>query len=404
MALRLGWKEGLFVISVGGFHPDFNEVPAGLTDLKRVSIALLSGNNPRLTAKMYFAITANTVQTGAGVELYADGGTVFSVSGHVGYDVLIQMNPFKLKAEIGARMALKQGSETLMSVRVEGTLTGPAPWHVEGEASFTVCWQDITLDFRETWGDEAPSVPVEIADVLGLMVEALHDDRNWKTDLPANTNLTVSLRKMELAANQIVVHPFGVLSTSQKVAPLNMDIDRFGFMKPVNDTRFNIEYAGGISEEVREEFAVSNFKTLSDSQKLSRKSFEKLPSGVKLKADDSSQSGNQMQKEVTYELSYMHEKELIGAGLRSMGEIFALGVAGSSAAFSSYAANARCNGPAGVAVTRAGYSVVNVRDMSRLGEEFRASSEAEAYEMCAELERNDSSLAGEIQVVSDFEL
>jgi len=75
MAARVGWgDEKVFVVSVGGFHPAFHEVPSDLTGLRRLTIALLSGDNPRLVAQTYFAVTSNTVQSGSRVELYAAAG------------------------------------------------------------------------------------------------------------------------------------------------------------------------------------------------------------------------------------------------------------------------------------------------------------------------------------------
>ena len=73
MALRIGWGSGpMLVISVGGFHPAFREIPDDLRDMRRMTISLLSGDNPRLTVQTYFAVTSNTVQNGARVELYAE--------------------------------------------------------------------------------------------------------------------------------------------------------------------------------------------------------------------------------------------------------------------------------------------------------------------------------------------
>ena len=61
MALRIGWgDQAMFVVSVGGFHPAFTEIPPDLRGMRRLQIALLSGDNPRLAIQTYFAITSNT--------------------------------------------------------------------------------------------------------------------------------------------------------------------------------------------------------------------------------------------------------------------------------------------------------------------------------------------------------
>ena len=106
MALRIGWgDQPMFIISVGGFHPAFHEIPPDLTGMNRLSISLLSGDNPRITIQTYFAITSNTVQSGARAELYAEAAG-FNVYGFLGYDLLVQFNPFYFIADIYAGLAL----------------------------------------------------------------------------------------------------------------------------------------------------------------------------------------------------------------------------------------------------------------------------------------------------------
>ncbi len=41
----------------------------------------------------YFAVTSNTVQSGSRVELYA-AACGFNIYGFLGYDLLVQFNPF----------------------------------------------------------------------------------------------------------------------------------------------------------------------------------------------------------------------------------------------------------------------------------------------------------------------
>ena len=48
---------------------------AGLPALRRLAIALADSDNPRLRLETYFALTANTIQFGAGLDLYAKADT-----------------------------------------------------------------------------------------------------------------------------------------------------------------------------------------------------------------------------------------------------------------------------------------------------------------------------------------
>jgi len=405
MALRIGWKDPIFVISVGGFHPAFHEVPADLTGMRRITLSLLSGDNPRLNAQLYFAITSNTVQSGARVELYAEACGL-NVYGYIGYDLLVQFNPFYFIAQIYAGLALRSGESTIAGIKVRCELSGPTPWNANGEASLTILFFEISVGFNVTWGEDAPSQPLETEDILQLVVDALNDDRNWKADLPANTNLSVTLKQIELPEDKVIIHPFGVLSASQKVVPFNLEINKFGHKKPLNDTFFTLDYLGA-REDVKEEFAIANFLTLNDSEKLSRKSFEKMTSGLTIKASNASQCGNTMQKEVNYELSYVHKKKTLKFGLIKMFvNIFNVLVGGSAIGKNSFSVSKRIanNAPAAVAVVNAGYSIVNVSDLEPHAPDLTASTEAEAYNLYNSLIKNDPSLKGNIQVMSQVEL
>jgi hypothetical protein len=405
MALRIGWKEPMFVISVGGFHPAFNEVPPDLTGMRRIMLALLSGDNPRLNAQIYFAITSNTVQSGAKVELYASA-CGFSIYGFLGYDLLIQFSPFHFIAQIYAGLALRAGSSTIAGINVRCELSGPTPWNANGEASLTILFFEISVGFNATWGEQAPSQPIEEVNVLNLIVNALKDDRNWKADLPANTNQSVTLKKLKPAEKQIIIHPFGILSASQKVAPLDLQITKFGHQKPISDTLFKIDYAGG-REDVKEEFAIANFISLDDAGKLSRKSFEKMKSGLTIKASNETQSSATIQKEVNYEFSYVHKKKTVKVGLiRLFLDMFSVLVAGSAVKKNSFSVSKRIanRAPAEVRVNPPAYSVVNVDTLGLHAQGLTASTEAEAYHMYNDLIRKDTSLKGSIQVVSQFEV
>jgi hypothetical protein len=409
MALRIGWGDNpIFILSVGGFHPAFHEVPSDLTNMKRLTIALLSGDNPRLTAQTYFAITSNTVQSGAKVELYAEA-CGFNIYGFLGYDLLVQFNPFHFIADIYAGLALRSGTDVIAGISVYCELSGPTPWHAKGDASLTILFFSISIGFDVTWGENAPPQIVESEDVLKLVKDALNDSRNWKAAIPANSNLSVSLKALNLPSDQIVLHPFGVLSASQKVVPLQLNINKFGNKKPAADTYFDMTYDVGSTTYAEEEFAIANFIQMSDSDKLARKSFEQMKSGLTFQASDTTNHGTETDKEVTYELTYVHKKKnlFIKAGIfRLFNSIFNVTVKGNSIYKSSYSISKKIstNIPAKVEVSKPGYSVVNVSDMQLYSGTSVVGTEAEAYMLHDTLIAKDPSLDGTLQVVSNFEL
>jgi hypothetical protein len=409
MALRIGWgNQSIFVLSIGGFHPAFKEIPQDLTGMKRLSIALLAGDNPRLMASAYFAITSNTVQSGARIELYAAAAD-FNLYGFLGYDLLIQFSPFYFIADIYAGLALRNGTSVLAGVSVYCQLSGPTPWHARGEASLTILFFTISVSFDETWGESAPDQVLEKEDVLLLVKEALADDRNWKVDLPANTRQAVSLRETKLPEDKIIIHPFGVLSVSQKVVPLGLEINKFGNKVPMGDTFFELIYPAGDTEHVKEEFAVANFVSMSDEEKLIRKSFERFVSGLLIKESDKTLCGFRIEKEVDYELSYIHKKKktvLKWGSIRFFANLFNVLVKGNAVSRNIFSVSKKVpqRPPVEVNIASPEYMVVKIRDLTLHEEGMVAQTEAQAYMMYNNLLRDNPGLKGTIQVVSKFEV
>jgi hypothetical protein len=408
MAVRLGWGDHpLFVISVGGFHPAFKEVPPDLTGMRRIGIALCSGDNPRLMAQTYFAITSNTVQSGARVELYAEAAG-FNIYGFLGYDLLVHFSPFSFVAQIYAGLALRSGSDVIAGVDARCELSGPTPWHAHGEASLKLLFFRISVGFDETWGDDAPPQPIESVDVLALVVAAVEDGRNWTASLPSNVSQTVTLRRAEPPADALLLHPFGVLTVSQKVAPLDMAINRFGNKSPTGDRTFSIAWGGGNSEHAREEFAVANFVTMSDSEKLSRNSFEQIKSGLRFGTGDAAQTGASVPADVTYEMSYVHRKQTKPAGRiglpKSMFDRLSLGGAILRNPLSVSSRKRGGNGPAAVDVEAGAYHVVSTTDLSPAAPGASARTQAEAIALREDLVRRNPALAGTLQVMAADEL
>src|SRR5262245_9831702 len=101
MALRANWSKGEenFALSVGGFHPQFQQIPPGFPQLRR--LAMVVGDNPRLSLTMYLAITTNTLQVGAKLELWADK-LGFTITGGASFDALFTFSPFSFLVNLKA--------------------------------------------------------------------------------------------------------------------------------------------------------------------------------------------------------------------------------------------------------------------------------------------------------------
>ena len=288
MALRARWSgDAIFLLAVGGFHPSFSP-PAGFPKLARVAMTINRGDTTRLRLEGYCALTSNTAQFGARVELLVRAGG-FSVEGHLGFDALFQFSPFHFIVDIKAGITLKWHGRTLFGVDLELTLSGPSPWHAHGKATFKIWRFSKSVSFDRTCGADEPPPELPPADPLPELLEALGDPRNWSAQLPPATAslLTVSVRR---TTTELLVHPAGELSVRQRVVPLGITIDRYGNTTPAGDRRFTIELVAAEGQgqptvtPVLDFFAAAQFIEMSDASKLRRPSFEPMEAGVRIKA------------------------------------------------------------------------------------------------------------------------
>jgi hypothetical protein len=285
MALRASMLPGRrnFVMAVGGFNPRFAP-PENFPALKRITIALASGNNPRLTCAAYFAITSNTIQFGARAELYA-AAFGFSIEGDVGFDVLIHLLPFHLIADFKASVQLKRGSRSLFKLSVSGTLEGPRPLRISGKASFEIFWCDFTIRFDKTLiSGEKPPLPPAV-DVFAELRRALTAPDAWSTQIARNRQHGVVLRKVAPGAT-LVLDPLGNLVVRQQIVPLNTsrDLDTFGGAPIAGARRFKLEAKiEGVAQDVgsvQDAFAPGQFFAMADDEKLASPSFEDMDAGA----------------------------------------------------------------------------------------------------------------------------
>ena len=123
MALRANWgTQREFLLAIGGFHPQFTP-PAGFPSLQRVTVDMPSASISKMRLAAYLAITSNTLQFGADLDVYI-GVPGFGLAGHLAFDAMLQYVPLHFDADISASIGLMAGSDTLMSVGLDATLSG----------------------------------------------------------------------------------------------------------------------------------------------------------------------------------------------------------------------------------------------------------------------------------------
>jgi hypothetical protein len=249
----------------------------------RVSINILNTENARIRAMTYFAITSNSAQFGARAELYF-GFDVLIVEAYLAFDALFRFSPFYFIIEISAGASLKVFGIGLFSLRLRFSLEGPTPWRARGRGSISLLFFEVSADFDETWGESRDTRLPPIA-VLPLLVAELGKADSWRALPPATSNLLVTLRKLDAAADSLVLHPLGVLRVSQRAVPLDLRLDKVGTQAPSDGRRFSFTAgAAGIAKQgdAAERFALAQFQDMSDGAKLSRPAYEPQHGGVDL--------------------------------------------------------------------------------------------------------------------------
>lgn len=284
MALRACWagssKE--FLMSIGGFNPAF-QPPPNFPTLPPVSLNMKSGSIAKLNLAGYLAVTSNTLQIGAKIDLAA-GVDGFGISGYLNFDTLIQFHPFHFEADISGGVELTAGGDDLMSLDLSGSMSGPSPWHVAGKVHFSVMGFGVSKSFSETFGDSTTEPALQPVDVGAQLRAALGDPRNYSASLTTNQNGLVSLRT-PTTTGIALGHPAASLNIDQKIVPLGLTIAKFGAAPPQGDTLFTITATtvdgnSAATVPLNDEFAPAQFLDLTDDQEISSPSFESFNAGV----------------------------------------------------------------------------------------------------------------------------
>jgi hypothetical protein len=415
MALRLDWGDTpSFALSLGGLHPRF-QPPPGFPELRRLTLSLGTGSNPRLSCDSYMAITSNSVQFGAHVELYA-AALGFAVHGYLGYDVLIILSPLSFEAGMTAGVDLLHGGDVLLGIHLDFTLSGPTPWRARGSASFTILFFDVSFDVDISWGDDHKATLPPV-DARSPLLAALSDPANWSSALPAGAEQAVTLAAVPPAADAIVVHPLGRLSVHERVAPLNVTITRFGSGAPdvwnhfeIVDVDLNGKH--GPTEVVQDRFARGQFFEMPDEDKLSKPAFEPMDAGVRVGLENASQ-GHVSELQLHYDTDIVDDPVLPARRLLHLfvvpslmfGAHVELGAAALSLVFGS--GNAKYVEPgaaAGIKTAEVAHVIASTVDLTEQpgiaasGASFTAAEQA----LAAHLEANPEH-AGRLQVVAAHE-
>jgi len=307
MALRLNWGDNPdFAVSMGGFFPGY-QPPAGFPALRRMTVSIGDGDIVQLSATSYLAVTTNSFQFGAAVQLYASAAG-FTVQGHIGFDALFMFDPFGFDVDFSAGVDVQYQGVTLLGIELDAELAGPTPWHVHGTASFTILFFSIGVTVDHQWGNDTGVSEPAIA-VLPQLNTALTATSSWSAQLPGGAEQAVTLRGLPPADTDIVVHPMGSLTVRENVVPLDVPVSKFGNGTPADGSRFSIAgvtlgSSPAVTASVPGLFAPGQFQQLSDSDKISDPAFEPFHCGVQI-GDPSVQGGHDGPRTVAMQWRYI---------------------------------------------------------------------------------------------------
>lgn len=303
LGLFIQWSgEAIFEFSIGGFHPDYEKLvgkkPALEKNEKLTRVTLdfspggrdAKGNHKGpiiFTVKLYFAITAGSVQLGVEGRLEADF-KVIAARAWLKLDMIFIWSPrfaFKVSIEVGAEVDLF--GCTIASVLFRGVLEGTRPYKLSGRIKVDV-WFLPTFDEDIgpiEWGEKPAPVLTKV-DALSIVRDAFDEPETWKVTLPEHAAQLVSLAAVE-DVDGILAHPLAAIQVAQAQVPLGVKISHIGAspvkadMVTMGAPRTSAGDAAAVSA-LLSPFPPGHFFDLEGEKLLGRPGFEDMQGGYRV--------------------------------------------------------------------------------------------------------------------------
>ncbi|MEO0404685.1 MAG: DUF6603 domain-containing protein, partial [Bacteroidota bacterium] len=298
MSARMGWGDNKqFLISVGGFHPNYSTDQFTLPELNRITLRIRDEERLRVIGKSYFAVTSNAVMFGSSVELLVLSKKFkkLRVEANAGLDALFLFNPFRFEVAVYAGAAVFWKGKEVMSATLDVFVKGPGRWHLKGYAEMKIAKMKVSAQFDKRFGDASDdSLPAISA--ISLLQEETNKPENWTSTQAVDESVEYIEQPEE--SPLVLAGPGSTLRLDQTAVPLNLKVQKVGENPVVSEVKIEVEsvqiaaeYNGDQSftdqtDIVREDyFAPANYKKLSDQDKLQAKSFELMQSGVDIESE-----------------------------------------------------------------------------------------------------------------------
>jgi len=283
--LSRGGAEPTFILSAGGFHPAF-PLPRGVPALKRMSMDMCPAPWIDMRCESYFAVTSNTLQLGARLELVAEVADC-GLRGWLAFDALVQYEPFKFVADVSGGIALEAFGESLVGIALALHLEGPSPYLARGRGSIDLFLFDVSFDFDVSWGQ--PAVVLHGADVGAALRAELARPQSWRPRGSAPRGLVLTVTAQKALGDAALVDPYGAVSVRQERVPLGIELQRFNGISvdaqrwDLQNGEFGEQHPAAVQNDITAQFAPGQFLAgKSDDEALTAPAFLQLKSGVEL--------------------------------------------------------------------------------------------------------------------------
>ena len=172
-AFAFWWKgplSGQFVLSMGGYHPDFHR--DGYPDVPRLGLVWKVSDAIVMKGESYFALTSEALMAGTGVSVSVDFGWVWAKL-EFGADGIVYFDPFFF--DVSAYCRISAGIDIDLGLfSISMSLTLGASIHVwgpdfAGEVTFEIGPCDVPISFGPQ--HQQPGVTISWADFVAKYLE-----------------------------------------------------------------------------------------------------------------------------------------------------------------------------------------------------------------------------------------
>jgi hypothetical protein len=277
-----------FLISAGGFHPRFTDLPPGLpSPFQRIG-ADLSIGIVGMQFRGYFAVTSATVQGGSAMRVWADIG-IASFEGGFEFDAIIYIVPkFRFEVELHVWAGVEVFGIDFASVDIYGMFAGPGRWHIVGRAEIHTPWPlpDFSFHVDESWGEDRATTVRKLSLAVELKAE-IEKPGNWSAQLPQAGDAFATFAKLP-DTDGILAHPNAVLQFVQKRMPLAKTLAKLGTDGIDGETQIAIDQIlfgiipKAADKKLDDHFSAAQFFNLNEDELLTKPSFDRFEAGFEV--------------------------------------------------------------------------------------------------------------------------